>query len=256
MRFENAFVVDAPIDDVYAALLDVERAAPCVPGVQMVERTGEDAYDIDIKVAVGPISTTYRGSIEIVERDAGSHRIVFTARGRESRDPDSPDTQVQMQLIADDGATLGTISADVQLSDTAAAIGQGLINEVSAGIVETFSHNLTTLLAKRPREAATADAAEAVRAAAERREPEPVGDAELDDEAEVVDDEAELVEDVEVVGEGEVQETRPTASEALPLATFAGPLLLARLRDPRMLAAAAGAVVGFFVMLRRLRRRR
>ena len=256
MRFENAFVVDAPIDDVYAALLDVERAVPCVPGVQMLERSGEDAYDVDIKVAVGPISTTYRGSIQIVERDAGTHRIVFTARGRDSRDPDSPDTEVQIHLIADDGATLGTISADVQLSDTAAAIGQGLIKEVLAGIVETFSHNLTALLAKRPREAATADAAEAVRAAAERREPEAVDDAEMIDEAELVDDEGELVEDAEVVGEGEVEETRPPAADALPIATFAGPLLLARLRDPRILAAAAGAVVGFFVMLRRLRRRR
>lgn len=256
MRFENAFAVDAPIDAVYAALVDVERAAPCVPGVQMLDRTGDDAYDVDIIVSVGPISTTYRGSIEIVERNAGAHRVVFKVRGRESRDPDTPDTEVQMQLMADDGATLGTISADVQLSETAAAIGQGLIQEVSAGIVESFSGNLTTLLAKRPREAATADAAEAVRAAAEQREPEAVDEAEVVEDSEVVDDEAELVEDAEVVGEGEVAETRPTASEALPLATLAGPLLLARLRDPRMLAAAAGAVVGFFVMLRRLRRRR
>lgn len=256
MRFENAFAVDAPIDAVYAALVDVERAAPCVPGVQMLDRTGDDAYDVDIKVSVGPISTIYRGSIEIVERNAGAHRVVFKVRGRESRDPDTPDTEVQMQLMADDGATLGTISADVQLSDTAAAIGQGLIQEVSAGIVESFSGNLAALLAKRPREAATADAAEAVRAAAEQREPEAVDEAEVVEDSEVVDDEAELVEDAEVVGEGEVAETRPTASEALPLATLAGPLLLARLRDPRMLAAAAGAVVGFFVMLRRLRRRR
>lgn len=248
MRFENAFAVDAPIDDVYAALLDVERASRCLPGVQMLERSGDDAYDIDIKVAVGPISTTYRGSIEIVDSDAGAHRIVFKARGRESRDPDSPDTQVEMKLIADDGATLGTISTDVQLSETAAAIGQGLIKEVSAGIVETFSHNLTASLAKRPREAATADAAEAVRAAAQRREPEPE-----------LDEDVELVEDVEVVGEGEVVGDRahePAASEGLPLATYAAPALLVRLRDPRVLAAAAGAVVGFLVMLRRLRRRR
>ena len=255
MRFENAFAVDAPIDDVYAALLDVERAAPCVPGVQMLERTGDDAYDIDIKVAVGPISTIYRGSIEIVESDADAHWIVFKAKGRESRDPDSPDTHVQMHLIADDGATLGTISADVQLSETAAAIGQGLITEVSAGIVETFSHNLTASLAKRPREAATADAAEAVRAAAERREPEPVEEAEVVDDVEVIDD-VEVVEDAEVVGETRVEGIRPAAGDALPIAAFASLPVLARLRDPRVLVAAAGAVVGFFVMLRRLRRRR
>ena len=32
MRFENQFDVDAPIEEVWAALLDVERVAPTVPG--------------------------------------------------------------------------------------------------------------------------------------------------------------------------------------------------------------------------------
>ena len=63
MKFENAFAVAAPIDEVYAALLDVERVAPCVPGAQVLERTGEDAYNVGIKVKVGPMSMTYRGSV-------------------------------------------------------------------------------------------------------------------------------------------------------------------------------------------------
>jgi uncharacterized protein len=236
MRFENAFAVDAPIDDVYAALLDVERAAPCVPGVLMVERTGEDAYDVDIRVSVGPISATYRGSIEIVDRDDDAHRIVFKAKARDKHDQDSPDTQIQMQLMADDGATLGTISADVQLSETAEALGQGLIKDAAAGIVEKFAQNLTALLAERPREAATAAAAEAVRAAAEQ--PEPV---------------AEPIEDAVAEEPDETDAPAPTEAEALSIASIAGPVLLARLRDPRVLAALAGAVVGFFVMFRRRR---
>ena len=169
MRFENAFAVDAPIDDVYAALLDVERVAPCVPGAQVLERTGEDAYDVDITVTVGPMSMTYRGSIEIVDRDADAHRVVMKANARETRDQGTPDAQVQMQLMADDGATLGTITADVQLSDTAAAMGQGIIKDVSAQLVDTFSQNLTAMLAERPREAATAEAAETVKVAVEQR---------------------------------------------------------------------------------------
>jgi carbon monoxide dehydrogenase subunit G len=37
MKFENTFAVDAPIDEVYATLLDVERVAPCVPGAEVLE---------------------------------------------------------------------------------------------------------------------------------------------------------------------------------------------------------------------------
>jgi uncharacterized protein len=57
MKFENTFDVDAPIDEVYAALLDVERVAPCVPGAEVLDKTGDDNYQVAIKVKVGPIST-------------------------------------------------------------------------------------------------------------------------------------------------------------------------------------------------------
>src|ERR671934_171956 len=81
MKFENTFAVDAPIDEVYAALLDVERVAPCVPGAEVLERTGEDAYKVAIKVRVGPISMQYRGDVEIVERDESAHQAVWGRRG-------------------------------------------------------------------------------------------------------------------------------------------------------------------------------
>ena len=43
MKFENDFDVEAPIDEVWAAILDVERVAPCVPGAQVLEQTSENA---------------------------------------------------------------------------------------------------------------------------------------------------------------------------------------------------------------------
>ena len=55
MRFENSFVVEAPSEEVWEALLDVERVAPCMPGAQVLERTGEDTYKVGIKVKLGPI---------------------------------------------------------------------------------------------------------------------------------------------------------------------------------------------------------
>src|SRR5919197_1527032 len=54
MKFENTFAVDAPIDEVYTALLDVERVAPCVPGAEVLDQIGDDAYTVAIKVRVGP----------------------------------------------------------------------------------------------------------------------------------------------------------------------------------------------------------
>ena len=154
MKFENTFEVEAPIDEVYATLLDVERVAPCVPGAEVIEKSGDDAYTIAIKVRVGPISMTYRGNVEIVERDDANHRAVMRARARETRGQGTADARVDLSLVQDGPTTKGTMAADVQLAGRAAAMGRGVIQDVSAKIVSTFSQNLEAMLggrAPRPR---------------------------------------------------------------------------------------------------------
>ena len=68
MEFQNDFDVKAPLERVWDTMLDVERVAPCVPGAQVLERTGDDWYKVGIKVKVGPVQMQYRGEVEIVER--------------------------------------------------------------------------------------------------------------------------------------------------------------------------------------------
>src|SRR4051794_8374630 len=146
MKFENTFSVDAPIDEVYAALLDVERVAPCVPGAEVLEKSGDDAYAVAIKVRVGPISMTYKGNVEVVERDDENHRAVMRARARETRGQGTADARVELALSQDGETTKGTMQADVQLAGRAAAMGRGVIQDVSAKIVSTFAQNLETML--------------------------------------------------------------------------------------------------------------
>jgi uncharacterized protein len=146
MRFENTFDVDAPVDEVYSALLDVERVAPCVPGAEVLGKSGDDAYDVAIKVKVGPISMTYKGTVEIVERDPEEHRAVMRARARETRGQGTADARVQMSLDQDGAKTNGTMVSDVQLAGRAAAMGRGVIQDVSAKIIDTFAANLAAML--------------------------------------------------------------------------------------------------------------
>jgi carbon monoxide dehydrogenase subunit G len=225
MRFENTFAVDAPIDEVYAALLDVERVAPCVPGAEVLEQTGEDAYRVAIKVRVGPISMTYRGTVEIVDRDAAAHRAVMKARAQEARGQGRADADVEMRLAEDGATTQGTMTADVTLSGRAAAMGRGVINDVSARILDTFAANLATMLSgekEAPAPAAepapTAPAAAPPHAAAP---PPPAGEEDA----------------------------------GLPIVRIVGSVVVGRLRDPRVVAAVAGsAAVAAALLVLRARR--
>ncbi len=159
MRFDNAFDVQAPIGEVWAAMLDVERVAPCVPGAEVLERVSDETYRIGIKIRIGPIVQQYRGEIEIVEHDESTHHAVMRARAREMRGQGRAEGRVELRLTEDGAGTHGDMATEVNLSGPAAAMGRGLIQDVSARIVDDFATNLAAMLASGPA-APTAEASE------------------------------------------------------------------------------------------------
>ena len=248
MEFDNTFTVTAPIDEVWGAVLDVERVAPCVPGAQVLEQTGDNTYKVAIKVKLGPVSMVYNGDVEVVEQDPEARRAVMSAKARESRGQGTADARVEMRLSHDNGTTHGAIHTDVAISGRAAAMGQGIIADVSARLIDTFAVNLAQMLAAEqpgvpeqpglgpvpPDAAARAEApttefaaagtagfegAEAAGAAAARPAPPPP----------------------------------PAEPEGLPVLSVAGGVLADRLRNPKVIAGLAGAAVVVFALRRRRR---
>lgn len=161
MKFENSFAVQAPAEEVWEALLDLERVTPCMPGAEVLERIGEDSFKVGVKVKVGPMRMTYRGQVEIVERDPSTHTAVMSAKAKEARGQGIANATINMSLLDKGSSTEGTIETDVQLSGKAAAMGQGVIQDVSARLVQTFAENLADMLsgAETPAGEATATTA-------------------------------------------------------------------------------------------------
>jgi carbon monoxide dehydrogenase subunit G len=228
MNFENTFEVDAPIDQVYDALMDVERVAPCVPGAQVLDRKSDDAYEVAIKVKVGPMSMLYKGTVEIVDRQPEQHRAQMRARARESRGQGNADAQVQMALTSENGKTRGTIDTDVKLSGKAAAMGGGVIKEVSGKLVDQFAKNLAEMLGEgsQPTQPTqpTPEAAEAAGPAT------PTAQAAAPATPTVAQP--------------------PAEAEALDVGNLVGPMVLARLRDPKVLGG-LGLLIAILLLLKR-----
>jgi len=178
MQFENRFDVDAPLDDVWEAVLDVERVAPTVPGAKVLERTSDTNYKVAIKVKVGPMSMTYKGDVEIVERDDAQHRAVMRARAKESRGQGTADADVTMVLDGSNGHTNAVITTDVDLSGKVATMGQGVLQDVSGRLVETFAKNLADMLEGKQEQPAPASDATASSAEAPPPQAEPAAEQE------------------------------------------------------------------------------
>src|SRR5215831_18339681 len=146
MKFENAFTVDAPVDEVWRTLLDVERVAHCMPGAEVTERIDYDAYKVSVKVKVGPMSMTYRGEVQIVDRDEQERRATMQVKAKEVRGQGTADADVHMSLAEEAGGTRAAIETEVQMSGRIAAMGQSVIGDVSARLIETFAANLAVML--------------------------------------------------------------------------------------------------------------
>jgi carbon monoxide dehydrogenase subunit G len=161
MKFENTFVVPAPIAEVWETLMDVERVAPCMPGAQVLERVGDDTYKVAVKVKLGPMTMQYRGQVEIVERDDETREATMRAKAKEARGQGTADAHVHMALAEEEPGTRATIDTELQMSGKAAAMGQGVIGDVAAKLVEMFAANLAQMLAGGPAEVAGAAAVSA-----------------------------------------------------------------------------------------------
>ncbi len=146
MEFENSFDLQAPIDDVWGTLLDVERVAPCMPGAEVLGRDEDGAYRVAVKVKVGPMAMKYKGRVEIVEEDEAAHRAVMRADAKEARGQGTAAAEIEMTLAQQGETTSCAMHTDVKLSGKAAAMGQGVIRDVSAQLIAQFAENLRAMM--------------------------------------------------------------------------------------------------------------
>lgn len=151
MRLEHSFEVPAPIDEVWQALLDPERVAPCMPGATLTGVEGS-TFTGTVKVKLGAMSLQYGGSGEFVETDPAAHRLVIKAAGKDARGAGTASATSEVTLSGHDGATTGTVVSDVKVTGRPAQFGRGLISEVAGRILAQFASNLSARLTPAPGE--------------------------------------------------------------------------------------------------------
>jgi len=148
MELDNSFTVPVPPDQAWDVLLDVQRIAPCMPGATVDEVDG-DVVNGRIKVKVGPVSLTYRGTAKFVERDADAHHMVLEASGKETRGAGTASATVQASLAPDasGSGTQVTMHTTMNVTGRPAQFGRGVMVEVGGRLVEQFAANLAQLIA-------------------------------------------------------------------------------------------------------------
>jgi carbon monoxide dehydrogenase subunit G len=148
MEMDHSFTVPVPPDQAWDVLLDVERIAPCMPGATVDEVDG-DVVNGRIKVKVGPVSLTYKGTAKFTERNSDAHVVVLEASGKETRGAGTASANVRASMVPDasGSGTEVTMHTTMNVTGRPAQFGRGVMVEVGSKLVEQFAQNLSKLIA-------------------------------------------------------------------------------------------------------------
>jgi carbon monoxide dehydrogenase subunit G len=160
MELDHSFTVPVPPDQAWNVLLDVEKIAPCMPGAQVETVDGDDVAG-RLKVKVGPVSLTYKGTATFKDRDTADRSVLVEASGKEMRGAGTASATVRAALSPEDSSdsgTLVTLHTTLNVTGRPAQFGRGVIAEVGSRLIDKFADNLAQQLTNGGMAAAAATA--------------------------------------------------------------------------------------------------
>jgi len=150
VKLEQSFEVDAPVEQVWTALIDLEKVAPCLPGAAITGHDEDGTYHGEFQVKLGPTTASYRGTIRIESADAETHTATLAARGSDKRGQGGASAKIVNTLHATDaGGTRVDAATDFTITGRLASFGRGgMIKDISNRLLRDFATCLSTRLAE------------------------------------------------------------------------------------------------------------
>jgi carbon monoxide dehydrogenase subunit G len=139
MIITESFTLQADRERVVALLTDIERVAACVPGVENVEMTEPNTYKAVLKTQIGPIKSSFTGSVEVDPSEAPA-RLTAKGQGKDR----STQSMAKVGFSAGleeigDGATRVDAEADISIRGRLGQFGTGVIQATATQMLNDFA---------------------------------------------------------------------------------------------------------------------
>jgi carbon monoxide dehydrogenase subunit G len=136
MDFTGRYVIPAPPETVWAAILDPVVLKACIPGCESMERTSDAEFLAKATLKIGPVKATFGGKVTLAELDPprrcilkgeGQGGVAGFARG-----------EAEVLLAPDGTGTVLSYTAHATVGGKLAQIGQRLIDGAAKQIADDF----------------------------------------------------------------------------------------------------------------------
>ena len=148
MKVEIVSVVPASREATWTLVMDIPKAATCIPGLKDITPDGEARYQATLQARVGPMGMNLSGVITVLSQDAESGEAHFLVEANDRRVGGGVKTNMSMKITAKSPTeTELEIVADTTFMGRLGELGQPLIRRKARNTLEDFSKNLRKLLA-------------------------------------------------------------------------------------------------------------
>ena len=133
MEFSGTQTVAAPIEKVWAFLMDVNNVASCAPGFQSLEVLEEERWKAVVAVGVGAVKAKFTMDVTREEMQEPEH---MTIKGRGKAPGSAVDMSGHMHLTT-------ILTAETQMDWKATVVVSGTIASVGARLLQGTAERLT-----------------------------------------------------------------------------------------------------------------
>lgn len=133
MKIEGEYTFTGPREKVWEIIRDPEILATALPGTKKLELVGENEYEGEMQVRIGPVAGVFGGKL-IVSNEVAPESLTLTVEGvgKVGFLKGSGDIVLRDQ---DGNSTLMKYSGEVQIGGKVASVGQRLFDAVSKSMI-------------------------------------------------------------------------------------------------------------------------
>jgi carbon monoxide dehydrogenase subunit G len=139
VELDHSFSTGKPAAYNLDAVLDLDRVIPCVEGGKVLERESDDLAKAEIKVKMGAMSMTFKGTVEVASKDGSS--ALLRVKSKDTGGSGYANADVRFD-VGDGG---GTIHTEAKISGKAASMGEGVVATVLDALIKDFTTKLAAI---------------------------------------------------------------------------------------------------------------
>lgn len=141
MKFSHSFIVSQKLQESWNFFQNIETLVECMPGASLKEDCGNGKYVGSISIGLGPFTATFDGE---ATHEPNKETKTGSLKGKAIDKKGGSRTSLSLayNLKENNGVTLVTLDADIQLSGPIAQFGRvGVIEETAKLIIGEFVSN-------------------------------------------------------------------------------------------------------------------